>query len=253
VIIMRGETVTPTIEAAMVHELTVALLAQFAASPAGYSTGTPSSTLTTAAVVQADADHVTGEYLSALPPATQTTIGAAPLPTPSSAGLQASPWPLLDAVHEPFALGATLVANTRNQRGSSAVNDLLRAPPDEYVVMNPWTAFSEKRGDFEGVPEVPVGAVVIQPNVDLTGVEMLIALDHWLPWTMASDALLTWLDGTYTTYRPMANGPLCAAVAIQVPTTATPLLVEALTFWSTAMGAPVVPTVSVNRWLPLRV
>ena len=243
VIVVRGETITPTIEAALVHELTVAVLAQFAQTPSGTPTVTSSSSLATAAIVQGDADRVADLYVAQLPPATAAAIGTDLLPVPASAGLQAAPWPLLDAMHVPFVLGEELVADAMLPNGVVGVNDRLRTPPDESVVANPWSPWAEKRGDFEAVPIVPPGSLVIESAVDLTAVEMLVAFDTWLPWTTAGDAVLVWLDGTYTTYRATPGGPLCAAVAVMVPTTATTYVVEAFTFWSTAMGAPVAPEV----------
>lgn len=243
VLVVRGEELTPTIEAALVHELAVALLAQFAQTPNGAPTVASSTALSTAAIVQGDADRVTDLYLAQLPPATVTAIGPGLLPVPASAGLQAAPWPLLDAMHAPFVLGEELVADAMLPNGVVGVNDELRTPPDESVVANPWSPWAEKRGDFEAVPKVPAGALIIESSVDLTAVEMLMALDTWLPWTTASDAVLIWIDGTYTTYRAVAGGPLCAATAVMVPTQSTGYVVEAFTFWSTAMGAPVTPEV----------
>lgn len=248
VLVMRGDTIDPIDEAAIVHELTLALLAQFAATSAGTSAGTGSSELSTAVIQHADAAFTARAYIAQLPPDVQASIGATPLPVPASAGLPAAPWPMLDAVHAPFTLGGTLVENARNQRGVVGSNDLLRAPPDEYAVMNPWTTFSEKRGNFEAIPRLPIDAVVIEQSKDLTGVEMLVALDAWLPWTVAGDALLGWVDGTYTTYRTTPDGPLCAAVAVMVPSTDSAETLSAFTFWTTAMGSTGVPEVEAGTF-----
>lgn len=248
VIVMRGSTIDAVHEAALVHELTLALLAQFAATPAGTSTGTPSSALTTAAVRQADANTTTATYVAKLRPDAQAEVAAVPLPVPASAGMPAAPWPLLDAVHAPFALGDALVERAALNRGVVGVNDLLRAPPDEYAVLNPWTAFSNRVGDFEAVPRLPPGAVVIEQSKDITGVEMLVALDTWLPWTTSSDALLSWVDGTYTTYRIGADGPLCAALAVMVLSSVSADVSGVFTFWAAAMGSTGVPEVEPNTF-----
>jgi hypothetical protein len=248
VIVMRGENIDPIDEVAIVHELTLAGLTQMAATPAGTRVGTPSSALSEAAIEQAAAAAAAAAYVERLRPDAQAAIGSAPLPVPATAGLPAAPWPLLDAVHAPFTLGEALVANATDQRGVIGIHDLLRSPPDEYAVMNPWTAFSEKEGDFEATPRLPAGAVPIETAKDLTGVELLIAIDTWLPWTVSSDALLGWVDGTYTTYRTAPDGPLCAAVAVMVLSTYSDDLAVAFTYWATAMGSTGRPEVEAGTF-----
>jgi hypothetical protein len=160
--------------------------------------------------VEADAMRVEDAYTKTLPKADQQAAHHGNSITPKAkSSLDSVPSAVVDTTMAPYALGPLLVRDVFAQRGNVGIDELLKSPPTEQVLIDPWsfaTPVAERKVDVKP----PTGAVVFEPPRVLSMFDTLLMLDAWLPWTTARGALDTWAGGGYVSYQKGGtDGPLC--------------------------------------------
>jgi hypothetical protein len=204
-ITVRGNVLTPAVRVVLAHELTHALQAQHFHIVMGRA-----DDLRLRSVVEADAMRVEDAYRRTLPTADQKgAIDRNSITPGAKSSLDSVPAAVVDTTMAPYALGPLLVRDVFAKRGNKGVDELLRTPPTEQVLIDPWsfaTPVAERTIDVKP----PAGAVVFEAPRALSMFDTLLMLDAWLPWTTARGALDNWAGGGYVSYQKGgADGPLC--------------------------------------------
>ncbi|MGB8857934.1 MAG: hypothetical protein WCC60_01695 [Ilumatobacteraceae bacterium] len=235
---VRGDQLTPAVQVVLAHELTHALQAQhFDLSVEG------ADDLELRAIVEADALRVENVYRATLPAVDRAAADEGNSLAPEAeADLDGVPWAVVEERYAPYVLGPTLVADVFATDGNSGVDSLIRTPPTEEVLLNPWLKGTEQREEPVTVT-VPDGATVIDEPQALSELDMLLMLDAWLPWRQARNALEGWAGGGYASYDQ--DGKVCFTASASFDQSGD-LFAKAITDWAAAAGSTAVPVVIVN-------
>jgi len=204
-IVVRGDQLTPAVRVVLAHELTHALQAQHFHIVMGGA-----DDLRLRSVVEADAMRVEAAYAKTLPKDEQQAAHSGNSITPGAkTSLDSVPAAVVDTTMAPYALGPLLVHDVFAQRGNAGVDELLKSPPTEQVLIDPWS-FATPVAERTVTVKAPDGATVFEAPRTLSMFDTLLMLDAWLPWTTARGALDTWAGGGYVSYqRGGAKGRLC--------------------------------------------
>jgi hypothetical protein len=241
-IYVRGSTLTAPVRVVLAHELTHALQAQHFDIRLGGA-----NDLALRSMVEADALRVERVYRGTLPVSEQqaaddgTTLSAG-----TEAQLDSVPWAVVQQRYAPYALGPLLVNDVFKASGNAGVDELIRQPPSEELLISPWL-HGTSQVDNVVKPDVPRGATVLEPARALSMVDTLVMLDAWLPWTQARGALDGWAGGGYVSYqRDGADAQVCFAAVATFDQSAEPFA-TAVSAWAAASGSSAVPTQDGNR------
>ncbi len=139
-------------------------------------------------------------------------------------------------------LGPVLVEQAFAEAGNAGVDEIIRTPPSEEILLNPWLLGTDQT-ERELTVDAPAGAIVIDPPQQLSPVDLLLMLDAWLPWADARAALDGWAGGVYTSY--VRSGTVCLTGVVSFDQTATPFA-DAITAWAAAAGSDTTPVTIVN-------
>ena len=236
---LRGDQMTPAVRVVLAHELTHALQAQHFE----LVTGGPND-LELRSVVEADALRVEQLYLATLSEADQAAANQANALAPEAeTGLSDVPWAIVDQRYAPYVLGPQLVGEVFAADGNEGVNALIRTPPTEEILLNPWLNGDPGQVPVEVALEVPLGTRVIDELQPFSQVDALIMLDAWLPWTQAREALNSWAGSSFTSYQ--RESTVCFAATVTFDDSAA-RFAAAITAWAAASGSSAVPTTVVN-------
>jgi len=235
---MRGDALTPAVQVVLAHELTHALQEQHF----DLEVGGPND-LELRAVLEADALRVEDVFRATLSATDQAAADdGLSLTTESEADLGDVPWAVLEQTYAPYVLGPILVQRAFAEDGNAGVDQLIRTPPSEEVLLNPWLLGSEQT-ERDLTVAAPAGSVVIDPPQPLSPVEVLLMLDAWLPWGAARSALDGWAGGVFTSY--VRSGTVCLTAVVGFDQTAAPFA-NAITKWADATGSEAGPVTIVN-------
>jgi len=195
-------------------------------------------------VVEADAMRVEDAYAKTLPKDEQRAARRGNSITGEArTTLDSVPAAVVDTTMAPYALGPLLVHDVFAQRGNAGVDELLKAPPTEQVLIDPWsfaTPAIERTIDVKAPP----GAVVFEAPRALSMFDTLLMLDAWLPWTTARGALDTWAGGGYVSYQKGgASGPVCFTETATFDGPPKPF-VDAVKKWAKLARTTATPVVS---------
>lgn len=236
---LRGDQMTPAVRVVLAHELTHALQAQHFE----LATGGPND-LEVRAVVEADALRVEEVYLASLSDADRAAANQANTLAPDAEEeLSDVPWAIVEQRYAPYVLGPMLVGDVFAADGNEGINDLIRTPPTEEILLNPWLNGDPGQVPVEVALEVPLGTNVIDKPQPLSQVDTLIMLDAWLPWTQAREALNSWAGSSYTSYQ--RESAVCFTATVTFDDSAA-RFAAAITAWAAAAGSSAVPTTIVN-------
>jgi hypothetical protein len=235
---VRGDQLGPAERVVLVHELTHALQAQHFE----LATGGPND-LELRSVVEADAMRVEGVYRATLTAADRAAADdGTELGAEAEQALAEVPWAVLEQRNAPYVLGPTLVDQVFAADGNGGVNQLIRTPPTEEVLLNPWLYGTDQRAAPVTVT-VPDGATVLDAPQPLSELDMLIMLDAWLPWRQTRTALDGWGGGGFTSYEQ--DGNVCFTASANFEQSGD-LFANAITDWAAAAGSDASPAVIVN-------
>ena len=236
---VRGDQLTPAVRVVLAHELTHALQAQHFE----LATGGPND-LEVRAVVEADALRVEDVYITTLSDADQVSANQANSLAPDAEqSLSDVPWAVVEQRYAPYVLGPNLVADVFAADGNEGVNELIRTPPTEEILLDPWLYGDPGQAPVDVRVEVPLGTTVIDEPQPLSQVDMLIMLDAWLPWTQARQALDGWAGSGYTSYQ--RESTVCFTATVSFDDSADKFA-AAITAWAAAAGSSATPTTIVN-------
>jgi len=238
-VFVRGDQLTPAVRVVLAHELTHALQAQHFE----LATGGPND-LELRSVVEADALRVEDVYIETLSDAEQASANQANSLAPDDEqGLSDVPWAVVEQRYAPYVLGPMLVGDVFAADGNEGVNELIRTPPTEEILLNPWLYGDPGQEPVDVNVEVPLGTTAIDEPQPLSQVDMLIMLDAWLPWTQARQALDGWAGSGYTSYQ--REGTVCFTATVTFDDSADKFA-TAVTAWAAAAGSSATPTTIVN-------
>jgi len=236
---IRGDQMTPAVQVVLAHELTHALQAQHFE----LATGGPND-LEVRAVVEADALRVEDAYLATLSDADRASANRANSLAPDAEqDLSDVPWAVVEQRYAPYVLGPILVGQVFAAAGNAGVDELIRTPPTEEVLLDPWRYGEPGQEPVDVTVDVPLGTTVIDEPQPLSELDMLIMLDAWLPWTQARQALDGWAGGGYTSYQREAT--VCFKATVTFDDSASKFA-AAITAWAAAAGSSATPTTVVN-------
>jgi len=240
---VRGSELTPAVRVVLAHELTHALQAQhFTLRLNG------PDDLQVRSIVEADAMRVEDAYTATLSQADRDAVDAAnTLSSDSEDQLADVPWAVVEQRYAPYVLGPDLIADVFAKRGNAGIDALLRDPPSEDVLLDPWTLDNPTEQSAVTVL-APVGRDVIDPPQAMSELQMLVMLDAWLPWSQARGALDGWQGAQYVTYwGPEVNTMTgesfaCLTARVRVPTGRDEFK-QAIRDWADASGSDARPVV----------
>ncbi len=198
------------------------------------------------AAAEADAMRVERIYRESLPPEEQAAAQQEQAVDVDAQTLASVPWTMIELSYAPYALGPQLVDEVFQAGGNAGVDELMNNPPTDEQLISPWSW--DPRSTPDTVPTdavAPAGATVIENNAQLSVLQVLVAMDAWLVWSLARGSLDTWVSGTYTTYRTAPDGPLCVAIAAAF-NGPPEVFRDAVLWWSGAMGMPATPTIEAS-------
>jgi hypothetical protein len=237
-IAVRGTELTPAVRAALTHQLTHALQAQY------FDLRGRSDEPGMKATAEADAMRVEAAYRAGLSSEEQVAAQQAPPPAADAASMAAVPWTLVELQYAPYVLGPRLVNDVFTARGNAGVDELMTQPPTDEQLISPWSWHAgDPPTSITTEAVAPEGSTVVESNKPLSVLQMLVSMDAWLTWTMARSALDHWVGGTYTSYRTSPSGPLCVAIAAVFDGPGD-RFADAVIWWTTAMGAAATPVVN---------
>lgn len=238
-VLVRGDQLTPAVRVVLAHELTHALQAQHFE----LATGGPND-LELRSVVEADALRVEDVYIDSLSQDDQAAANQANSLAPDVAQELADvPWAVVEQRYAPYVLGPMLVADVFAAAGNEGVNGLIRTPPTEEILLNPWLYGDPGQEPVELTVEVPLGTTVLDEPQPLSQVDVLVMLDAWLPWTQAREALNGWAGSGYTSYQ--RESTVCFTATVTFDDSAV-RFAAAITAWAKAAGSSATPTTVVN-------
>jgi hypothetical protein len=236
---VRGDQMTPAVRVVLAHELTHALQAQHFELTAGGP-----GDLELRSVVEADALRVEDVYRGSLSDADKAAADTGNSLAPDEEqGLDDVPWAVVEQRYAPYVLGPMLVGDVFADEGNSGIDQLIRTPPTEEVLLNPWLYGDTSQVETSVKVEVPLGTTVLDPPQPLSQVDTLIMLDAWLPWTQARQALDGWAGSSYTSYRRETSVCFTATVTFDE---SGDKFADAIEAWARAAGSAAVPTTVVN-------
>ncbi len=236
---LRGDQLTPAVRVVLAHELTHALQAQHF----DLATGGPGD-LELRSVVEADALRIEDVYIATLSEADQASASQANSLAPDAEqGLSDVPWAVVEQRYAPYVLGPMLVGDVYATGGNAGVDDLLRTPPTEEILLNPWLYGDPAQEPVDVPMESPLGTTVIDKPQPMSEVDTLIMLDAWLPWTQARQALDGWAGSAYTSYQ--RESTVCFTATVSFDDSAD-RFAAAITAWAAASGSSATPITVVN-------
>ena len=233
-VVVRGDAMTPGLQATLVHELTHALQDQhFDLSEVPESRGAADVAL---AVIEGDAMRIEWRWLDTLDDATFAAWDDESLHAESSADLSSVP-PALEATFAaPYELGGGLVDILEATGGVASIDDALRDPPrSEEALLDPFRHLDDDEPTIVEAPDTDRGAEPIDGGgrgpvalyltlaATLDPHQALSAADRW-----DGDASVTWRDDERLCQRTAIAGDDRAATAE---------LHDALVTWAEAMPA----------------
>jgi hypothetical protein len=242
-IALRGEVLTPAVQAVLVHELTHALQDQnYTLETGGFND------LEVRAVVEADAMRIEDAYVATLPADQQeSAIDANSASDDTDAALASVPWPVVDRSQAPYILGPLFIQHIVDTAGEAGLEQVFEVPPTGEELVDPSLWFQQP-AEGPGVA-TPTGAVPIEPQHDWSKYDALVMLDAWLPWRDARAALDGWTAGTYASYhKDRVDGPACFGVTLQLDTPEQAnVFGAAISSWALSAGSTAVPEVTQDR------
>ncbi|MEI8238507.1 MAG: hypothetical protein WCI22_03740 [Actinomycetota bacterium] len=237
-IIVRGSALSAPVRVVLAHELTHVLQDQNFT----ITTGGPDD-LRLRSVGEADAMRVDQAYEKTLPKADQGVVDRTNSITPGAQkSLDSVPAAVVQQQEAPYVLGPLLVSSVYAAHGTAGIDELLRAPPTEWELINPWSA-ARPLAERTMPVAAPSGAVVFDKPQSLSMLTMLLMLDSWLPWTQARGALDDWAGGGFVSYhKGGASGPMCFTATATFDGSPQPFA-AAVARWATAAKSDARPAV----------
>lgn len=244
-IYIRGDQLTAPVRVVLAHELTHALQAQHFQIRLGGS-----NDLEVRAIVEADAMRVEDVYTSRLTEKERNEANAGnTLSDDSQDDLSDVPWAVVEQRYAPYALGPALVADAFAAKGNAGVDELIRKPPTERELLNPWT-YGQGAVEADVTVDTPSGAKVLERPQPLSELQLLVMLDAWLPWTEARGALDGWAGGGYASYERGggesssaggdSDGEVCFTAKVHL-TGGVDAFATAVRDWAEAAGSAATP------------
>lgn len=234
-IYVRGDVLTPAVRTTLAHELTHALQDQ----NFDLRLGTDND-LELRSVAEADAMRVEEKYVASLPAEEQAASTAEnTMSAEQQAVLDTVPISITETSYAPYTLGPILVATVFAARGNLGVDELLRTPPAEMLLLDPGL-YGAALTDQTLPVAMPEGATELESPRRMSALEMLFILDAWLPWDMARGAIDDWSGGGYVSFKT-TEGTVCFTAAAQF-TVPSERMSTAVTWWAGASGSAAVPT-----------
>lgn len=238
-IYVRGDVLTPAIRTTLAHELTHALQDQNFDLQMGND-----DDLELRSVAEADAMRVEDKYAASLTPEEQAAATADnTMSVEQAAVLDTVPSAIIEAQYAPYALGPILVETVFAAKGNAGVDELLRTPPAELLLLDPGL-YGTALTDQTVAVVMPEGATELESPRRMSALDMLFILDAWLPWDMARGAIDDWSGGGYVSFK-RADGTVCFTAAAQF-TIPSDRMSTAVTWWAGASGSTAVPTTNGN-------
>ena len=234
-VFIRGTALTPAVQAVLVHELTHALQAQHFSMELGGA-----NDLELRSIIEADALRVEYRFLDTLSPTDRNAANAGLSADPDAAPLPDVPAALMEVTAAPYVLGPLLVDLAYQRDGNNGVNELLRNPPSEEILLNPWLLGTTQESSQPFI-FTPDGATIIENNRSLSLFDTLMMFDAWLPWTQARGAVDGWAGGSYVSYVG-DDGVTCFSVRAALDADPTSFA-QAVTDWAAAAGSAAVPVI----------
>jgi hypothetical protein len=235
-IYVRGDVLTAPVRVVLAHELTHALQAQHFT----VKLGGPND-LALRSMLEADAMRVERVYRGTLPELEQQAADdGTTLSADTEAQLDSVPWAVVQQRYAPYALGPLLVNDVFAALGNSGVDELIRQPPSEEVLISPWLN-GTNQVDTAVDAEVPDGATVLESPRPLSMLDTLVMLDAWLPWEQARGALDGWAGGGYVSYQRAGSGDVCFSAVATFDQSADSFA-AAVSAWALASGSAAAPT-----------
>lgn len=229
-ITLRGDELTPAVEAVLVHELTHALQAQHFPD---IELGGPDD-LQVRAIVEGDAMRIEDAYVETMTDAEREDVyGENYADDESDAALSSVPWPMVDQAQAPYIFGPRFLDHIIETSGATAVNDVFEDIPSSLELLNPSLYGVVADKGVIGAP-LPDGAVPVGTAHEWSYYDALLMLDAWLPWRDARGGLEEWRSASITTYRPAGSDDLCFSATVLLTSAGKSIVV----------GQPVQPTVS---------
>jgi hypothetical protein len=239
-IYIRGSELTPEVRVVLAHELTHALQQQHFTLPLGGP-----DDLSVRSIVEADALRVEDVYLASLPEAERAAAEAAlAYDGTVTESLSTVPSAIVELNSAPYVLGPILVESVFASNGNEGVNELLRQPPTEEVLISP-RLFGTTMTVAEPLVTMPPGATVIEDVEQLSMLDTLTLLDAWLPWKQARGAVDGWNGGGYVSYV-RGDGLVCFTMNASFDGSIEPFK-AAVEDWARAAGSTAIPTVVGGR------
>ncbi|MGC4108975.1 MAG: hypothetical protein QM747_00770 [Nocardioides sp.] len=215
-ITVRGRTLTPSIKATLVHELTHVLQDQhfhighrLRVLQKSHANDEQYDVLD--AIVEGDADRVEQIYTDSLTPAQRRALDAnrRQESTQAKAGLKGIPPVVVALLQAPYALGISLTTAAAFDGGNSEVDRLLRhAPTHDSVLLDPFRELAGTTGSARvAVPPLRSGEKKLEHG-EFGAVSLYLMLASRLPATQALAAADGWA-GTPTRPTGPAAPPAC--------------------------------------------
>jgi hypothetical protein len=233
---VRGEQLTPAVQVVLAHELTHALQAQHFDLET-----TRSNDLKVRSIVEADAMRVEQVYLDSLQ--TNEAFSAEEDNTVDAttvADISTVPWAVVVKQYAPYELGPRLVSRAFAAGGNAAVDELIRNPPSEERLVNPWLDAASTLDTTIDVT-APEGAEVLDGPRQLGLLDTLVMLDAWLPWTQSRQAVAGWSGGGHVSYV-RADGVVCFTSTAAFDSDPAPFA-AAVSAWAAASGSTTTPVI----------
>jgi hypothetical protein len=209
-ITVRGRTLTPSIKATLVHELTHVLQDQNfrighrlkeLQKAKGPDTGTYD---VLDAIVEGDADRVEQQYRASLTPTQQHALDAAQRREQAGAqsGLTHVPHIVVALMSAPYELGLAMTQAVSAQGGNTAVNHLLRTPPTHDVtLLDPVRALTGATGAAHVAAPTLAGNEKKLESGEFGAVSLYLTLASRLPEQASLAAADGWGGDSYVAYH----------------------------------------------------
>lgn len=213
-ITVRGKTLTPSVKATLVHELTHVLQDQ------NFQVGRRMRALQTSeqknrsthneaydvldAIIEGDANRVEQTYTASLKPKQQRALAGAQQHESKGAqsGLAGVPQIVVALMSAPYELGLAMTQTVSAQGGNAAVNHLVRTPPThDAVLLDPVRAITGHTSAVH-VPRAPLatGERLLESG-EFGAVSLYLMLASRVPQAQSLAAADGWGGDSYVAYR----------------------------------------------------
>jgi hypothetical protein len=241
-IVLRGDDLTPDVQAVLVHELTHALQHQHF----DVQVGGPDD-FEVRSIVEADAMRIEDAYTATLGDADRGVAIAGTTDDGSmDAALSDVPWALIDRSQAPYILGPIFLEHVIDQGGNAAADAVFADIPTSRELIDPSTYDTEPDTPHPAL-DIPTGADIIEPVQEWSKYDALVMLDAWLPWRDSRMALDGWVVGSYASYTEPLSDRVCFRTSVRFDTPEQSTAYgAAITAWATAAGSATGPIFDLN-------